>query len=91
MFMCRKSMYAHLECGGTGVAAALARRALALLNAAEPRPAPLVALLTALASVMDAVLPPPAAVHVPTVNTTPAVQRLKRLLAYCDVPKYISY
>ncbi|XP_013170740.1 PREDICTED: baculoviral IAP repeat-containing protein 6 isoform X4 [Papilio xuthus] len=78
MYMCRKSMYAHLETGGTGVAAALAKRALTLLRASEPRPAPLIALLTALASVLDAALPPPNTVLMPVANATPAAQRLKR-------------
>ncbi|XP_068618996.1 baculoviral IAP repeat-containing protein 6 isoform X2 [Battus philenor] len=59
MYMGRKSMYAHLNTGGLGVAGALATRVLSLLQSTDPQPALLAALLTALASVLEVAQPPP--------------------------------
>ncbi|KAL4711749.1 hypothetical protein ACJJTC_015815 [Scirpophaga incertulas] len=59
MYMCRKSLWASSS-PERGVAAALAERALALVNAPAPRPALTAALLTALAAALDAAPAPPA-------------------------------
>ncbi|CAH0728119.1 unnamed protein product, partial [Brenthis ino] len=59
MYMARKSMYAHAG-GEGGVAQALCARTLELLRAARPHSALLAALLTALASVLDAAVAAPA-------------------------------
>ncbi|CAK1583350.1 unnamed protein product [Parnassius mnemosyne] len=75
MYMCRKSMYAHVDTGGVGVAGALATRVLSLLQSSEPQPALLAALLTALASVLDAAQPPPPPLQH---HATPGAQRHKR-------------
>ncbi|XP_072930156.1 dual E2 ubiquitin-conjugating enzyme/E3 ubiquitin-protein ligase BIRC6 isoform X2 [Epargyreus clarus] len=56
MYMARKSMYAHGQ-GAGGVAQAFAARSLALLRDPAAQPALLAALLTVLASVLDAALP----------------------------------
>ncbi|XP_047537096.1 baculoviral IAP repeat-containing protein 6 [Vanessa atalanta] len=62
MYMARKSMYAHGNNGG-GVTHALCSRTLELLRGSRPQPALLAALLTAIASVLDAAVaattPPP--------------------------------
>lgn len=54
IYMCRKSLFA-IGSSETGVAPALATRALELVRAPRPQPAVTAALLTALAAVLDAV------------------------------------